>query len=98
MMTAADIGKLQVSAVAGSPADQVRLRRAAEAFTAVALDELLKPIFETTDTANGFFGGGAGEQAFRPMLVTEIARQIARQGGLGLAQPILQQMLRLQET
>ena len=75
-----------------------KLRKAAEDFTAVALNEMLKPMFDTSDTSDGPFGGGAAEQAFRPMMVSEIAKQIARTGGLGIAEPVLQQMLRLQET
>ncbi len=75
-----------------------KLHRAAEDFTAVALNELLKPMFETTDGSDGMFGGGDGERAFRPMLVSEVAKQIARGGGLGLAEPVYQQMLRLQEA
>ena len=75
-----------------------KLHCAAEDFTAVALNELLKPMFDTADTAEGPFGGGAAEQAFKPMMVSEVAKQIARSGGLGLAEPVFQQMLRLQET
>ena len=81
-----------------SDAGQQKLQRAAEDFTAVALNELLKPMFDTADNAESPFGGGAAEQAFKPMMVSEIAKQIARTGGLGLAQPVLQQMLRLQEA
>jgi Rod binding domain-containing protein len=80
-----------------APAD-AKTRKAAEAFAAVALNELLQPMFDTADMAGGFFGGGAAEQAFKPMLVSEIAKQIAAKGGLGLVQPVLQQMLRLQEA
>jgi Rod binding domain-containing protein len=83
---------------AAETATQRKLQKAAEDFTAVALNEMLKPIFDTADTAEGPFGGGAAEQAFKPMMVSEIAKQIAHKGGLGLAEPILQQMLRLQET
>ena len=79
-------------------AAQEKLRHTAEDFTSVALNELLKPIFDTADTSDGPFGGGAAEQAFKPMMVSEIAKKIARSGGLGLAEPVLQQMLRLQET
>jgi Rod binding domain-containing protein len=81
-----------------APAQDARVRRAAEDFTAVALNELLKPMFDTADTANGPFGGGAAEEAFKPMLVSEIAKQIARNGGLGIEEPVYQQMLRLQEA
>lgn len=88
-----------VARAAAMPAQQVqtKLHKAAEDFAAVALTELLSPMFDTVDTANGAFGGGAGEEAFKPMMVAEIAKQIARAGGLGLAEPVYQQMLRLQE-
>jgi Rod binding domain-containing protein len=77
---------------------QTKLRKAAEDFTAVALNELLKPMFDGTDTANGPFGGGAAEEQFRPMMISEIAKQIARSGGLGIEEPVYQQMLRMQAT
>jgi flagellar protein FlgJ len=76
---------------------EAKLRHAAEEFTTTALTELLQPMFDSADTSNGMFGGGAVEQQFKPMLIQEIARQIAHSGGLGLAEPVYQQMLRLQE-
>ena len=81
---------------APAPQTDAKLRKAAEDFTAVALNEMLKPIFDTSDSSDGLFGGGAGERAFRPMMVNEVAKQIARGGGLGLAEPVYQQMLWLQ--
>jgi Rod binding domain-containing protein len=77
---------------------QQKLHKAAEDFTAVALGEMLKPMFDTVDTSKGLFGGGPAEEQFKPMMIDEIAKQIAKQGGLGLAEPVYQQMLRLQET
>ena len=74
-----------------------KLRKSAEDFTAVALNELLKPMFDGADDADGPFGGGAAERAFKPMMITEIAKQMAHGGGLGIAEPVYQQMLRLQE-
>jgi Rod binding domain-containing protein len=91
------IPPLTQPASAALPATEVKLRRAAEDFTAVTLNELLKPIFDTVDESDGPFGGGAGERAFQPMLVNEIAKNIAQTGGLGLVEPVYQQMLRLQE-
>jgi Rod binding domain-containing protein len=81
-----------------SATEMARLRQAAEDFTAVALTEMLQPMFDTAETADGFFGGGEAERAFKPMMISEIAKQIAHEGGLGLAEPVLQQMLRLQEA
>jgi Rod binding domain-containing protein len=75
-----------------------RLRKAAESFTAVALGEMLSPMFATLDETGGLLGGGAGEAAFRPMMIQEMAAGIARQGGLGLTDQVAQAMLRLQES
>ncbi len=73
-----------------------KLRQSAEAFTAVALNEMLAPIFSTA-AADGPFDGGAGERAFRPMLVSEIAKHMAHAGGFGLTDAVYRQMLTLQE-
>jgi Rod binding domain-containing protein len=74
-----------------------RAWKAAQDFEAMALNELLKPMFDTVDLSQNLFGGGDGEQAWQPMLVTELAKKIAAGGGLGLAGPIYQAMLRMQE-
>jgi Rod binding domain-containing protein len=79
------------------PADPAKVAKAAQDFEAMAIGELLKPMFDTVNTANSFFGGGSGEEAWRPMLVQEIAKQIAAHGGLGLAKPVYEAMLRTQE-
>jgi Rod binding domain-containing protein len=80
-------------------ATQTKLRHAAEDFASVALTELLSPMFDTVDTSQDELGGGgAGEKAFKPMMIAEIAKQIARTGALGLTEPVYQQMLRLQEA
>ncbi len=74
-----------------------RTWKAAQDFEAVTLTELLKPMFETVDPASGTTGGGMAESTWRPLLTQEIARHLARHGGLGLAAPVYQQMLRMQE-
>jgi len=80
------------------PAQVARLRKAAQDFEAMALGQLLQPMFETVDSSKGPMGGGAAEAAWKPMMVNEIARHMAAHGGLGLAQPIFAQMLRMQEA
>ncbi len=71
--------------------------KAARDFEAMTLGQLLQPMFDTVDLAHTAFGGGSGEEAFKPMMVNEMAKAIAAHGGLGLAAPILAQMLRAQE-
>ena len=79
-------------------ADPAKIAKAAKDFEAMAIGEMLQPMFDTIDTAHGAFGGGDGEAAWRPMLVQEIAKQIAASGGLGLAKPVYDAMLKMQEA
>jgi flagellar protein FlgJ len=80
-----------------APADPAKLWKAARDFEAVALGEFLKPMFATVDTKKNLFSGGDGEKTWKPMLVDEIAKRMAAAGGLGLAVPIHDAMLRMQE-
>ncbi len=64
----------------------------------MAIGQLLKPMFDTVKPQRGGFSGGAGEEAWRPMMVQEIAKQIAKGGGLGLSKPVYDALVRLQES
>ena len=72
--------------------------KSAQDFEAMALGQFLAPMFDSVDSGKGIFGGGEGEAAFRPMLTQEFGKQLARNGGLGLAVPVYHQILRLQEA
>lgn len=63
----------------------------------MALGQLLQPMFDTVKTGDGPFSGGQGEETWRPMLTQELAKQVAKSGGLGLAVPVYHQMLTMQE-
>jgi peptidoglycan hydrolase FlgJ len=80
------------------PAQAARLWRAAKAFEGMTLGALLKPMFNTVNTASGPFGGGSAEANWRPMLIAEIGKNIAAAGGLGLAAPVFRAMLTAQEA
>jgi Rod binding domain-containing protein len=77
--------------------DSAKVWKAARDFEAMALGEFLKPMFDTVDSKNNLFSGGEAEKTWKPMLVDEIGKQIAAHGGLGLAGPIHDAMLRMQE-
>jgi Rod binding domain-containing protein len=70
----------------------------AKQFEAMALSALFAPMFDTVDTAHGAFGGGEAEAAWKPMMVTELAKAVAAHGGLGIARPVMDQMIRIQEN
>jgi flagellar protein FlgJ len=73
------------------------VRRAAEEFEAVFLAEMLAPMFDGLET-DGLGGGGMGEQIFRPMLVERYAESISRSGGVGIADSIVRELMRMQEA
>ncbi len=71
------------------------IRRTAETFEAMFLAQMLAPMFDGLST-DGEFGGGAGERAFRPMLIEEYGRAIMRAGGVGVADAVARELMRLQ--
>jgi flagellar protein FlgJ len=84
------------SADTDAPLDP-KIWQAAQNFEAMAIGQMLAPMFDTVDLSKTEFGGGHGEAAFRPMLIDAIGKQMAAHGGFGLAQPIYAAMLRAQE-
>ncbi|GAN70597.1 hypothetical protein ASY01nite_05800 [Acetobacter syzygii] len=74
-----------------------KTRKAAIEFEGMTIGEMLQPMFDTVDTANSLFGGGAAESQFRSLQVLEMGKQIANNGGIGLADSVYRQMLAMQE-
>ena len=81
-----------------SPEQVERTRRSAQEFEAMAVAQMLQPMFNTVDTSKGLFGGGKGEAAWKPMMVEEMGKMLAKSGGIGIADAVLKEMLRMQET
>lgn len=80
-------------AAGGGPA----VRAAAQEFEAVFLAQMLAPMFETLES-DSLFGGGPGEEIYRSILVEEYGKEIARAGGIGIADSIERELLKLQEV
>jgi peptidoglycan hydrolase FlgJ len=77
-------------------APSARMRETAAAFEASFLSQMLKPMFEGLKT-DGDFGGGEAESTWRGFLVEAMAKQTVRAGGIGLADKVLAQMVKMQE-
>ncbi|HEY7798994.1 MAG TPA: rod-binding protein [Hyphomonadaceae bacterium] len=67
----------------------------AQQFERMFIAEMLQPMFSGIET-DGPFGGGQGEDVFRPMLLDQYADAVARGGGVGVADAVLKEILRLQ--
>ena len=79
------------------PQPTAQMRETAQAFEASFLAQMMKPMFEGLST-DGPFGGGQGEEMWRSFMVEAMAKQTARAGGVGLANQVLSEMLKMQET
>jgi peptidoglycan hydrolase FlgJ len=87
------------AACAGAPApDRVELaRRTGEEFEAVFLSSIMENLFAGVGSAP-LFGGGQSEGIYRTMLLQEYGKVSARAGGIGIADAVQREILRLQEN
>lgn len=74
-----------------------RIQATAEEFEAVFLSTMLSQMFTGLPT-DGPFGGGHAEETFRGMLIEQYGKEIAATGGIGIADEVARELLRLQEA
>lgn len=107
METGLTTARLTFSAQSAAPgakdpdagADSVRTaaRKAAEEFESVFLTTLLEGMFAGIKT-DGPTGGGNSEKTYRSMMLGEYAKEIASNGGLGIADHVYREILAAQES
>lgn len=78
-------------------ARNAKIDAAAQDFEAVFLAQMMEHMFSTLEV-NPLFGGGEGEETFRSLLVDEYGKLMARAGGIGIADHVKRELLRLQEV
>ena len=83
-------------AVAAPGASSQKIKETADAFEASFLSQMLKPMFEGLET-DGAFGGGEAESTWRSFLIDAMAKQAVKAGGVGLADTVMSEMLKMQE-
>jgi peptidoglycan hydrolase FlgJ len=71
------------------------MRRVAEEFESIFIAQMLAPMFQGIET-DGLGGGGMGEEMFRPMLIERYAQALSKSGGVGIADSIVRELLRMQ--
>ncbi len=87
-------GKNDMTPAKGQTTEQ--LRKVAEEFEAVFIGQMLQPLFQNL-SAEQPFGGGESEKMWRTMQVDEYGKAITKSGGIGLADSVLKEMIKLQE-
>ena len=71
-------------------------RRIAEDFEAVFLSQMLQPMFAGIKP-EATFGGGNSEAMWRSMQVEEYGKAITKAGGIGIADSVYKEIIKLQE-
>ena len=83
------------TASAAELAKRGEIRQTAEKFEASFLGILLQSMFKEVKVSEPF-GGGEAEEMWKSFFTDAMARQMARAGGVGLADPVAREMLKLQ--
>lgn len=73
-----------------------KMRKTAEEFEAVFLSQMMQPMFAGTEL-EAPFGGGQAEDMYRSLMLDEYGKSIAKSGGIGIADQVMREMLRMQE-
>ena len=73
-----------------------KAREAAESFEAFFISQMLADMFAGVGT-DPLFGGGPGESIFRSLMIDEYGKSVASTGGVGIAEGVLREIVRLQE-
>lgn len=74
-----------------------KMRETAQDFEAVFLSQMMKPMFEGIQT-DGMFGGGQAEQMYRDLMVDEYGKSVSKAGGIGIADAVMREMIKMQEA
>ena len=69
---------------------------AAKQFEGVFLSEMMSHMFEGVKT-DPEFGGGQGEDMFKSLLTNEYGKQMANNGGIGIADQLQKAMIQMQQ-
>jgi Rod binding domain-containing protein len=88
-------GKSQIAAPTAAN-DPSSMKAAAQNFESVFLSQMFSQMFDGVKT-DTMFGGGEGEEMFRSLLLDEYAKQVAKKGGVGIADAVMRTLIREQE-
>ena len=82
----------------GAPrASAEKIDEVAQAFEGQFIAQMMQNMFSTV-SVDEEFGGGEAEEIYRSMVVDEYGKLIARTGGIGIADHVKREMIRLQEA
>ncbi|MGV8854081.1 MAG: rod-binding protein [Devosia sp.] len=81
-----------------TPKQLTSVHQQAEDYEGVFLNTLTKQMFSSIKTDKESMGGGFGEETWRSMQAEQLAGTMAHNGGIGLADQILPDLIAMQEA
>ena len=93
--------QLQQQFLHPATADQKKLKKAAQEFEAIFVQQLFEAMDKTVDREGSVMGGGSAEDYWRGMMNEEVSRSISNRpggSGLGMAETVYRQMAAQQAT
>ena len=81
-----------------SPSQMGHLKAQAQELEGVFLNTLMKEMFSSLHTDSASMGGGFGEDTWRGMQAEQMANSVSEAGGIGLADSIMGDLLKIQEA
>lgn len=74
-----------------------QIDKTAEDFEAVFISQMLEHMFADVKTDENF-GGGQAEEVYRSMMIDQYGKLMARTGGIGVADHVKRELLKMQEV
>lgn len=95
--TVSQLGTNRLEQFKTTPTREEKIADIAEDFEAIFITQMLQHMFADIKT-DGIFGGGHAEETWRSLLLDEYGKTVSQAGGVGIAQHVQQELLRLQEV
>jgi len=83
---------------AAATGDRAKIREKAEEFEAAFLGQMLSHMFKNVGNGEGVFGGGQGEKIWKSQYIDQMGATLSKNGGIGVADAVERQLLKLQEV
>jgi peptidoglycan hydrolase FlgJ len=94
-LPSAFLGAKPTAGGADELAKRGQIKQTAEAFEASFLSTMFQEMFAGVETSEPF-GGGEAETQLRSFMTEAFAKQVARNGGVGVSDAVTREMLKLQ--
>jgi flagellar protein FlgJ len=91
-------GVLGKAADAAQSPNELKARKTAQEFESMFLEHALERLFQSEGTDGPLGDNGAGGGVYRSMLTKEYAGSLAKSGGVGIADQVYREILKMQES